>query len=56
MYGGLRGSWDRAILGSRAERGAVGRVERSMGGARYESSSVCHEVETGQMSRRKKTY
>lgn len=54
MYGGLRGSRDRAILGSRAERGAVGRVERSMGAARYESSSVCHEVDTVEMSTRKK--
>lgn len=53
MYGGLRGSRDRSMLGSRAERGAVGRMERSMGGARYESSSVCHEVETGEMSRGK---
>lgn len=47
MYGGLRGSRDRSILGSRAERGAVGRMDRSMGGPRNESSSVCHEVDTG---------
>ena len=47
MYGGLRGSLDLSMLGSRAERGAVGRMERSMGGALYESSSVCHDVETG---------
>lgn len=46
MYGGLRGSLARLMLGSRAERGAVGRMERSMGGALYESSSVCHDVET----------
>lgn len=46
MYGGLRGSLDLSILGSRAERGAVGRMERSIGGALYESSSVCHDVET----------
>ncbi len=31
---------------SRAARGAVGRLERSMGGARYVSSTVCQEVET----------
>lgn len=48
MYGGLRGSLARSILGSRAERGAVGRMERSMGGALYVSSSVCQEVETAE--------
>lgn len=46
MYGGLRGSLARSMLGSRAERGAVGRMDRSMGGARYVSSSVCQDVAT----------
>lgn len=36
-----------SMLGSRAARGAVGRMERSMGGARYTSSSLlCHAVDT----------
>lgn len=35
-----------SILGSRADRGAVGKMERSMGGARKLSSSECQEVET----------
>ena len=48
MYGGLRGSRDRSTLGSRAERGAVGRTERSIDDL-YDSSSVCHEVETGKI-------
>lgn len=35
------------MLGSRAARGAVGRMERSIGGARYTSSSLlCQVVET----------
>lgn len=34
------------MFGSRAARGAVGKMERSMGGARYMSSSVCQEVDT----------
>lgn len=46
MYGGLRGRRERSTLGSRAARGAVGRMERSMGGPRYTSSAVCQEVET----------
>lgn len=36
------------MLGSRAERGAVGKMERSMGGARKLSSSECQDVETGE--------
>lgn len=55
MYGGQRGRREWLMLGSRAARGAVGRMERSMGGARYTSSSVCQEVVTVSKRVRDKT-
>lgn len=53
VYGGLRGKRDISILGSRADRGAVGKMERSMGGARKLSSSECQEVETEEKIKKK---
>lgn len=43
-----------STLGSRADRGAVGKMERSMGGARKLSSSECQEVETEEVNLNKK--